>query len=212
VLAAHQPDLLPWTGFFHKMWQADVFDIGVWDQFSRRSTQHVVKMRGVKFKLPVQKAPVGTPACDVRLADRAGQELVESIRGWYLGSPKWSRFGEPLLDAVVDAAERTDRLAWFNLELILAVKRMLGITTPVVVSGPLIADTATKKLVELCLRNGQVSYLSGRGALKYLDVEEFERVGMAVHWTNHAPCSDESALSCLFDHGGVHVFDSGEGV
>ena len=33
IYAAHQPDLLPYSGFWYKMAKADVFDLKIWDQF-----------------------------------------------------------------------------------------------------------------------------------------------------------------------------------
>ena len=34
----HQPDLLPYSGFFHKMAKADVFELGIYYQYTKTAT------------------------------------------------------------------------------------------------------------------------------------------------------------------------------
>ena len=42
----HQPDLLPYSGFWFKMATSDTFVLSVHDQFQKHGYQRRVKMRG----------------------------------------------------------------------------------------------------------------------------------------------------------------------
>lgn len=61
ILAAHQPDLLPWTGVWHKMDRADVFDVAIHDQFQSRGYQRRVQMRGSWTSIPLVGKPTLCP-------------------------------------------------------------------------------------------------------------------------------------------------------
>ena len=58
ILAAHQPNYLPWLGFFHKIALGDLFVLVPTVQFSRQSATHhtKIKTRGGRHQLtlPVQ--------------------------------------------------------------------------------------------------------------------------------------------------------------
>ena len=54
LYSAHQPDLLPYSGFWFKMAHADVFDLKVWDQYVNRGYQRRVNMRGRWANIPLE--------------------------------------------------------------------------------------------------------------------------------------------------------------
>ena len=58
IYAAHQPDLLPYSGFWYKVAKADVFDLKIWDQYVHKGYQRRVTMRGTWVTLPLVKGPV----------------------------------------------------------------------------------------------------------------------------------------------------------
>ena len=83
ILTAHQPDLLPYSGFWYKMAVADQFDLAVYDQFQTRGYQRRVRMRGMWASLPVQAASSGTPINEIRLANGALTDLISIIHCRY---------------------------------------------------------------------------------------------------------------------------------
>lgn len=216
ILTSHQPDLLPWTGFWHKLWRADLMDLAIYDQFQSRGYQRRVTMRGKWASLKIGKWPVNTRIDQVRLGEGAADQLKNDIRGRYRDARYWWSRGDMVIDWI-DSASGDDwrvvdsggQLLWqFNLALILQVKEYLGISTPIAIGSPLVT-TGINGVIEMV--DGYefdpdtpgVTYLSGGGGRSYLgdDPEaEFRRRGHRLIWSNHSPVSGDSILTAIFDY------------
>src|SRR3954468_11776756 len=143
VYAAHQPDLLPYSGFFYKMAKADVFDLKIWDQYVNRGYQRRVMMRDRWATIPLEPGSSTESIFVKRIKPEAPAELVHQIRhrygiksDGYKLAPFWrheSR-GERVCDEIMSI--KTDRLWEFNFRLILFMRDMLGIETPLTLSRP----------------------------------------------------------------------------
>lgn len=131
VAAIHQPNLLPWLGWFDKLDRADVFVLldQVW--LNRRSTTHRVGVlhrgRALQIAVPVQH--VGTqelPICEARLdpGGRRLQSVATTLRHCYGRMPHWRDVGEPVLALLLDPPER---LLDLNLALIQHLLTQLGL-------------------------------------------------------------------------------------
>jgi hypothetical protein len=209
ILTSHQPDLLPYTGFWHKLWRADLMDLAIWDQFQSRGYQRRVTMRDKWASLPIQKCPIETPIAEVRLADGAVNQLMLQIQGRYQGSRYWDERSNMVFDWIAKAApadSRSEPLWAFNLSLILSVRDWLGIRTPIAIGQPLHA-TGVDGVVEMCEQYAGLDfpfvYLSGQGGRGYLgdDPERaFGLAGVRLLWSRHEPDSGDSILTAIFDH------------
>src|SRR5664280_326505 len=134
VVASHQPDLLPYSGFWYKMAKADIFDLRIYDQFLQKGYQRRVSMRGQWGSIPTLHCPTETSIKDVRIDPVKGpQSLVDAIHGHYGGARYYRTRGREIKERILD--QHTDRLWQFNLEMILIVRDILGIKTPVSI-GP----------------------------------------------------------------------------
>lgn len=198
LLTAHQPDLLPWSGFWWKMAQADVMDIAIHDQFQSRGYQRRVRMRSGWASLPIQRPASGAPISDVLIAAGGVQVLRDVVVGRYRDARWWPSRG-PVALAWLDYAEEASsgKLWLFNLTLIQLAALYLGIETQLCVQEPL-RQRGTAGIVELCALYGVDRYLSGNGGKAYLD--ETQMQGIEVLWSIHCPASDESLLTVLFDY------------
>jgi hypothetical protein len=201
LLAAHQPDLLPYSGFWHKLYHADVLDLAVFDQFQHPGYQNRVLMRGKWLTLPVERSEHGRPIVEVEIDGVLWAELLTNgVSGRY-GAARNRREVLPWLAAAVRTAGQTcgDRLWLFNLSLLLAVRDRLGIRTPIALgSAPLGADS-TDRLIEVCRQYRAQMYLSGQGGREYLDMVRFER-SCQLRWSAHVPSTTDSVVTLLMDH------------
>jgi hypothetical protein len=199
VVASHQPDLLPYSGFFYKMAKADVFDLRIYDQFLKKGYQRRVTMRGQWGSIPTLSCPTDTPIRDVRIDPTAGpQALVDTIHGRYGGARYYRTRGQEIKERILDL--HTDRLWEFNFELILAVRDMLGIKTPISV-GPASEGKKGAGIVSFLQAYGAGVYVSGPGARAYLgDCQEFAEAGIAVRYSQHQPVTGDSILTVLMDY------------
>ena len=200
IIAMHQPDLLPYSGFWHKMALADVFEVGIHFQYSQKGYQRRVRMRGEWAAVPVRVTSRRVPIHEARIdPDTAPRLLADLIAGRYGGSRYWRSRGHDLLDLVTEI--HTDKLWQLNTELILKVRDLLGITTPVTIGGPL-QGQKVDAIVNAMLRYGEdaTTHLSGPGAREYIGAGiEFKEAGIDLRFTNHLPVTGDSIVSVLMD-------------
>lgn len=196
----HQPDLLPYSGFWHKMAKADVFEINANYQFLRRGYQRRVRMRDAWANVPVVGKPTRDRILDVRIdPEAAPASLADTIYGRYAGSRYWRLRGDDVMDLVRGA--RCDRLWQFNLHLIIGVRDLLGITTPVSVGSPLKGAKSEAIVNALQEYRGVTQHLAGPGARSYMgDGQEFREAGIELCFSQHAPVSGDSIVTVLMDH------------
>jgi hypothetical protein len=201
-LAAHQPDLLPYTGFWHRVVFCDVFDLAIHDQFNRRGYTHRVKMHDRWLTLPVIKVPLGTPISKVWLQKGARDVLLDRVREEYEGAPGWDRYGYRLVDQVADRLSVTEMPLWtFNLELLMIVRELLQVQTPFGIGRPLV-KTGWPALLELCGQYAADSYVSGQGAKAYMPEDgpqQFADADVELLWSRHDPVHGDSVLTTLFE-------------
>lgn len=199
IVAAHQPDLLPYSGFFYKLAKADVFDLKIWDQYVNRGFQRRVMMRDRWAGVPVITGSSHAPIHTLRLdPDRAPVVLVEEIRNRYRKAKHWDKYGPMICDEIL--ATRTEFLWQFNLALILMVRDILGILTPVSL-GIRHENSGSAGVIESLRAYGTPTYLSGTGAKVYMgDCHEFTDAGIPVIFSKHEPITGDSILTVLMDH------------
>jgi hypothetical protein len=181
------------------MAKADLFDLKIYDQFQARGTQRRVTMRGTWASVPVVGNPNRVRICDVRIRpEEAGQALVDHITGRYRGARNWHVMGKTLLSMIEDI--RTEHLWQFNLSLLLGVREILGITTPICIGVPP-EGRGADGLLSVVKRYGADVYLAGTGSRAYMgDCAAFHEAGIEVRWSTHAPVTGDSIVSVLMDY------------
>ena len=204
VYAAHQPDLLPYSGFWYKMHHADVFDLKIWDQYVNRGYQRRVRMRGSWVAIHLVKGSSTEPIHVKRLETGAPQAFASQIENIYRKNkkaPYWDKYGPMICDEIVSI--KTDLLWDFNFQLILLVRDMLGIETPISFGRPVREGLRGSEglISAMEIFPGPKTYLSGTGARVYMgDCAEFEAHDIPVVWSNHKPVTGDSILTVLLEH------------
>jgi WbqC-like protein family len=203
--SAHQPDLLPYSGFWYKMAKADVFDLKIWDQFVPKSYHRRVLMREQWVSLPLEKGSSTEPIFAKTLQPHAQVHLADEIVKRYTHArkkpPLWDKYGPMICDEILSI--KTDKLWNLNFQLILLVRDILGITTPLTLSKR--ADPGLRGgagIVNVIQSfNTRTDYLSGPGGKTYMgDCEDFKAADIPVIWSPHDPVTGDSILSVLFDY------------
>ena len=97
ILASHQPDLLPWTGFWHKMAKADVFDLAIYDQYQRNGYQRRVKMLDKWFGHEIYGDYFLKPITEIELTEGSVDRLIGNIQKRYAGLRYWKTRGAVIL-------------------------------------------------------------------------------------------------------------------
>lgn len=191
IVAAHQPNFLPWLGYFDKMAKADLFISVDHVQMERQSYQ--VRTRIKTYDGPRWiTVPVLQKSRDEKIFEkqidnaRSGRfcwrrKMLSTIRQAYQSAPFY-RTWEPLVADIF--GRRWDYLRDLNETLILGLRDALKISTPMVRSSGLnIRGAKSDMVLDLCRTVKASVYLAGTGASRdYLDVAAFERAGIEVRW------------------------------
>jgi hypothetical protein len=199
-VAIHQPDLLPWSGFWFKMVNTDKFVLAVHDQLQKHWVQRRVMMRDTWVTLPLVGKPHLVPINTVEVKDGWQQHLADSIRGRYVGAKHWKSRGEDLVDRITSV--EGSNLAEINIALIDMVRELLGITTELVIPDPPV-NAGLDRVLEVLQAVGATSYLSGTGARDYIrnDGEaKFRALGIDLVWSDHLKVTGDSVVTLFMDH------------
>jgi hypothetical protein len=203
IISLHQPDFLPYSGFWYKLANSDVMDLRTSVQIVKSpGYQRRVKMRDKWVAVPLAEGQsLKVPIDEVRIRqEEAERSLVNVIRGRYNNAPCRKEHLDPLCDAVVEAARSTDLLWEFNFALLQYLRGVLGIATPFRITGGTEAGKGAGVLEVLQRYPDCEVYLSGTGAKKYMsDTAMFEEAGIRVEWSKHAPMTGDSILTVLMD-------------
>jgi len=189
IVAIHQPNYLPWLGYFYKILRADIFIFLDDAQYSKNSyTNRVQVLHAKKARWLTQPVSFnfGDPIDAVTVAAPDWKKKhLDSLKGFYAKAPcfreVWADF-EALYDAIED-----DHLANINTHLVRTIAERLGLQCRFVMASSLDTADATGDdrlivLTELLAPGG--CYLSGAGGVNYQDTAKFEAVGLRVEYQN----------------------------
>lgn len=191
IVAAHQPNFIPWFGYFDKMRKADLFVTVDHVQMERQSFQNRTKIKTGEgpswITVPVVQESREELIMDKRVDNsregrfRWSRKMLLTLRYAYQAAPG---FGDWEADVTEILETRWERLSDLNGALIDFCRGALEIETPMVKSSELgIPGSKSDMVLNLCREVGADTYLAGSGASKsYLDLPAFERAGIKVVW------------------------------
>ena len=189
TLAIHQPNYLPWLGYFHKIHRADIFVFLDDVQYSKNSytnrVQVLQKESARWLTLPVSYN-FGDHIHAVTAAEPSWRKRhLDSLKGFYSKAPcfrdVWPDF-EAMYDEVANEC-----LADINVHLVQTITRHLEFQCQFKRSsnldtGDTISDDRLVQITALLAPGGR--YLSGSGGAHYQDTAKFEAAGLQVDYQN----------------------------
>jgi hypothetical protein len=182
LVAIHQPEHMPWLGFFEKLLRADVFVLLDDVQFSKGDFQNRnrVKGRGGAQWLTVPVAQrFGRKINEVETAGDAWRaKHWKTLRSCYARAAHFEEFAGRFEEFY---ARTWAKLSELNVEAIRMLARAFGVEKEFVLSSTLGAGGQKSELVlNVCKAVGATHYYSGRAGGAYLDAEAFGRAGVEI--------------------------------
>lgn len=185
IVSIHQPNFLPWLGFFDKVDRSDVFILLDNVQFEKNDWQNRNRIKGANgpqwLTVPVQHKFPQTIA-ETRINDTVDwrRKHWNAITANYGKAPEFQRYG-PIFEEVY--RQTWTGLADLNIHLLRIVFDLLGLRQPVRLASELPVHTASsQRLAELCRAAGADVYLAGAGGHNYLDTRPFEERQVRVEF------------------------------
>jgi hypothetical protein len=193
LVAIHQPNFMPWLGYFDRMLQCDLFVLLDHVQFERRNYQNRALIR-----LEDEARWLTVPVVQLSQKERIIEKLVDNpadtaggrwwgpnhhltLRHAYRKAPFFELYA-PRVRALLET--RWDKLVDLNIATLEFLREALGITTPMVRSSQLdVEGQRSGLLLNVCKKVGATAFLGGMGGSReYLDPAAFRDAGMGVMW------------------------------
>lgn len=192
-ISIHQPEHLPWLGFFHKMADCDLYVLLDSVQFTKNNYQN-------RNRLIDRTGTVFWSTVPVRMAGHTGKTIadmeVDNTQPWQRKC--WNRIAmsysrHPFFPAIAPRLEQIflaeyRALVDINLALIELFREELGITVPMVRSSTLdVTGSRSELLLSICRNLEADTYLSGPAGRGYVDKSLFEASGIAIDYHAFTP-------------------------
>jgi hypothetical protein len=184
IVAVHQPQYLPWLGYFDKIRRADIFCYLDCVQYKKNDWQNRNRIKTaqgwqwltvpVRFRFPEKISEVKINRT-VNWRKKHLQALVTNYRR------------SPFFEQYIDLFEQIYSTNWeyiaeLNVHVIERLKSALGMKNkPAIQSSPLdLREDPTDRLIDICKELKADTYLSGQDGIKYMDLERFKQNDIEV--------------------------------
>jgi hypothetical protein len=188
VVAIHQPNFIPWLGYFNKIARSDVFIVLDNVQFPKTGGTWMNRVRievdgrPAWLTIPVVRAYHGVRMIrDMQLSDAAPwrSRIVKTIEESYRQAPHFAAVFPFLTEMIQNPV---DSLPEFNLAAIRSLVEALGMDPAKLVLGSRLGveGKATDLLIAMVEAVGGTAYLCGDGAQEYQEDAKFPVAGLRL--------------------------------
>jgi len=189
VLSVHQPQYLPWLGFFDKIVKSDCFVFLDTVQYKAREFQNRNKIRTPQgwqwLTVPVlSKGKSRQKICEVMIDNSFPWQKKHwrALNIYYHQAPYFKDYAD-FFESIYK--KNWERLIDLNVEIIKYLLSVLEIKTPVYFESEIGTDlTGTDRIIQICKKKNADVYLSGIGAKAYLEEEKFNQTGIKLIYQN----------------------------
>jgi len=184
-ITIHQPNFLPWPGFFHKWANADamlLLDTVQYEKNEWQNRNRIKTAQGVKWITVPVNYRYPQKICEVGIADQRWQrKLCGGIEQAYARAPYIEDYWPQIRQILY---QPYDLLRDLNTALIHLVGGFLGCSAPLYMASDLGVENTdpTGRLLELCAVLGGDAYLSGQEGRAYLNSNAFASRGLSLYF------------------------------
>ena len=184
IVAIHQPQYLPWLGYFDKIRRANVFCFldnvqykkNDWQNRNRIKTAHGWQWLTVPvhYRYP-QKIREVTINNHGKWKNKHLQALISNYSR--------AHFFKEIADSLKQAySENWESISELNIFLIKRLAAALGLGHKLFVKASdfTLSEDSTDRLVDICKKLKADTYLAGQDGVKYMNMDRFEQSGIQV--------------------------------
>ena len=189
ICAIHQPNYLPYLGFFEKASKCDIFVLYDTTQFKKNNYQNRNRLC----------SPQGWQWITIPVKHSFGQKIykVEINQSRKVLKNNWftikTLYGKaPYFNEYSGILENIYRKEYSFItelcsDLIIAISNILGINTRFIKSSGLtqIETKSTQALIDLCNLVEADTYISGKSGTNYLDLDLINKSGIKIIYQNY---------------------------
>ena len=182
-VAIHQPQYLPWLGYFDKLDSADVFILLDTVQFIKHEWKNRNRIRTKDgwqwLTVPIiDRFPERLDCVEINARTDWQRKHTQALRQHYGRAPFWEPLG-PELIGLLDTP--WTHLSKLNIAATNLLCQYLGIKTSCLLASSLSTrEDPTGRLVDLCHAVRATTYLAGQSWPLYMDLTRFVEAGIDV--------------------------------
>jgi hypothetical protein len=194
IVSIHQPNYLPWPGYFDKIAKSDVFVLFDDVQFPMGKSvcnRNLIKTNqgSLWLTVPVKDKSALKKINEIEINNDLDwrRQHWKNIRTFYCKASFFPDY-EKIIEAIY--LRSWDRLCDLNIALILAMLKILEIGTKIVLSSQLdLASGGEQKLIDIVKNLHADAYLTGTGpgSQRYVKAEDFKNNHIALLYHGYKP-------------------------
>ena len=191
IVAIHQPQYLPWLGYFNKMMASDIFCYLDNVQYKKNEWQNRNRIKTTQswqwLTVPVQ----------YRFPQKISEVTINNTVSWkrkHLRAIITNYNQAPFYYEYINFFEQVYSKDWeslsdLNIYFIKQICLMLNLQQkPTVLASDLdLSNDPTDRLIDICQALDGDTYLSGPDGIKYMNLERFKKRGVQVIVQNFKP-------------------------
>lgn len=187
VLSVHQPQYIPWLGYFDKIDKSDCFVFLDNVQYKVREYQNRNKIRikdgWIWLTIPVTSKGMGRQKISEIKIDNESEwqkKHLRSFESWY-GQAKFFKKYHNFFENAYSI--KWEKLMDLNIHIIKYLLKELKIETPLYYESRVgTTSQGTDRIIEICTKLKGSTYLSGIGGKDYLEEEKFSQAGIKLEY------------------------------
>lgn len=189
ICTVHQPNYLPYMGFFEKAYKSDVFILYDTTQFKKNDWQNRNKLcvnNGWQWiSMPILH-DFGQKINEVKIKDPEKNLLKNwrSIKVIYGRAPYFKQYS-PVYEEIYNS--KIELICELNTRIILEAAKQLGIKTKFINNSdlPEINSVSTQALIDITKNAGCDTYISGGEGINYLDMDLWNNSGLGIRFQKY---------------------------
>jgi len=190
LITIHQPNYLPWPGFFHKWMISDAFIILDTVQYHKNEWQNRNRIKTaqgaqwltvpVSYRFPQTIQEVGI------VAQPWVRKQLASIEQAYTKAPFFDNYYPPLKNLLMQPWQSLSAL---NVAIIRLLGEILGCHAPLLLASDMHSRSSdpTERLIQLCHELHGSAYLSGSEGRNYLQQQVFRDANLELYFQTVQP-------------------------
>ncbi len=215
IISVHQPQYLPWLGYFAKIDQADVFVLLDTVQFKKNEWQNRNKIKTAQgwqwLTVPVMyKFPQLINEVQINNSDKWQHKQQQAVISNYAKASCKNVLGS-FFDELF--SREWGYISGLNIFVVKRLTQILGISTPIHIASELgqFSEDPDERLIAITKHFNADTYLAGSGGLDYMDLKKYENNGIKVIFQDYThPVYNQlfgdfepfmSVIDVIFNHG-----------
>ena len=213
LYSAHQSSFLPWIGFWDKVNQSEIFDLGIYDQFTADTWQNYTyigdKTAKMKWGLPLAKYDQSThPSIkQIKVIPDFSDGLLTAFFQRH-NSDKFFNTIFPLLENWLYSVDKLNNLWEINNILFQRVYEVLDLSAIVVSSPKLPTAEPTNDIIDCASMYKCDSYYSGPHGKYYLKEQLFPKNHIKLIYQDSEEMYHKYPVSIVSTISSIGIFET----